>query len=64
MATFRNVGTIGKFEDKLIGNMTRRGFEAVLANRDRSRVASCCRSNLSSKFSDGADIAERRHGPA
>ncbi|WFU38520.1 error-prone DNA polymerase [Bradyrhizobium sp. CB82] len=26
MATFRNVGTIGKYEDKLIGNMVARGY--------------------------------------
>jgi error-prone DNA polymerase len=31
MATFRNVGTIGKFEDKLIGNMTRRGYDLEFA---------------------------------
>jgi error-prone DNA polymerase len=31
MATFRNVGTIGKFEDKLIGNMTRRGYDPEFA---------------------------------
>ena len=28
MATFRNVGTIGKFEDKMIGNMIARGYDA------------------------------------
>ena len=27
MATFRNVGTIGKFEDKMIGNMIARGYD-------------------------------------
>jgi error-prone DNA polymerase len=27
MATFRNVGTIGNFEEKLVGNMIRRGYE-------------------------------------
>ena len=27
MATFRNVGTIGNFEDKMIGNMIRRGYD-------------------------------------
>jgi error-prone DNA polymerase len=31
MATFRNVGTIGKFEDKLIGNMIRRGYDPEFA---------------------------------
>ena len=31
MATFRNVGTIGKFEDKMIGNMVRRGYDAEFA---------------------------------
>src|SRR5436309_10077586 len=31
MATFRNVGTIGKFESKLIGNMVRRGYDPEFA---------------------------------
>jgi error-prone DNA polymerase len=31
MATFRNVGTIGKFEDKMIGNMIARGYDPVFA---------------------------------
>ena len=31
MATFRNVGTIGKFEDKMIGNMTARGYKPEFA---------------------------------
>jgi error-prone DNA polymerase len=31
MATFRNIGTIGNFEDKLIGNMIRRGYDPVFA---------------------------------
>jgi error-prone DNA polymerase len=31
MATFRNVGTIGNFEDKLIGNMIRRGYDPQFA---------------------------------
>jgi error-prone DNA polymerase len=31
MATFRNVGTIGNFEEKLIGNMIRRGYERKFA---------------------------------
>jgi error-prone DNA polymerase len=31
MATFRNVGTIGKFEDKMIGNMIRRGYNPEFA---------------------------------
>ncbi len=31
MATFRNVGTIGKYEDKLIGNMVARGYDAEFA---------------------------------
>ncbi|KRQ99394.1 error-prone DNA polymerase [Bradyrhizobium valentinum] len=31
MATFRNVGTIGKFEDKLIGNMIARGYAPEFA---------------------------------
>ncbi|QQO21039.1 error-prone DNA polymerase [Bradyrhizobium diazoefficiens] len=31
MATFRNVGTIGNFEDKMIGNMIRRGYDPQFA---------------------------------
>jgi error-prone DNA polymerase len=31
MATFRNVGTIGKFEDKMIGNMVARGYDPEFA---------------------------------
>ncbi|MHC2724592.1 DNA polymerase III alpha subunit [Bradyrhizobium diazoefficiens] len=31
MATFRNVGTIGKYEDKLIGNMVARGYDPNFA---------------------------------
>ncbi|MGY3561234.1 error-prone DNA polymerase [Bradyrhizobium sp. USDA 4463] len=31
MATFRNVGTIGQYEEKLIGNMVARGYEANFA---------------------------------
>ncbi|TPQ30755.1 error-prone DNA polymerase [Bradyrhizobium guangdongense] len=31
MATFRNVGTIGKFEEKMIGNMIRRGYDPEFA---------------------------------
>ena len=31
MATFRNVGTIGKFEDKLINNMVARGYDPEFA---------------------------------
>ncbi len=31
MATFRNVGTIGKFEDKMIGNMMARGYDPEFA---------------------------------
>jgi len=31
MATFRNVGTIGTFEAKMIGNMIARGYDAVFA---------------------------------
>jgi error-prone DNA polymerase len=31
MATFRNVGTIGKFEDKMIGNMIARGYAEEFA---------------------------------
>ncbi len=32
MATFRNVGTIGKFEDKMVGNLIARGYDPVFAN--------------------------------
>jgi error-prone DNA polymerase len=32
MATFRNLGTIGKFESKMVGNMIRRGYDAEFAN--------------------------------
>jgi error-prone DNA polymerase len=31
MATFRNLGTIGKYEDKLIGNMIARGYDPDFA---------------------------------
>ena len=31
MATFRNVGTIGNFEEKMIGNMIRRGYNPIFA---------------------------------
>ena len=31
MATFRNVGTIGNFEDKMVGNMIRRGYDPQFA---------------------------------
>ena len=31
MATFRNVGTIGSFEDKMVGNMIRRGYDPQFA---------------------------------
>ena len=31
MATFRNVGTIGRFESKMIGNMIRRGYDPEFA---------------------------------
>src|ERR1700761_2213817 len=31
MATFRNVGTIGKFGDKMVGNMIARGYEPEFA---------------------------------
>jgi error-prone DNA polymerase len=32
MATFRNVGTIGKFEDKMVNNMIARGYTPEFAN--------------------------------
>ena len=31
MATLRNVGTIGNFEEKMIGNMIRRGYDPQFA---------------------------------
>jgi error-prone DNA polymerase len=31
MATFRNLGTIGKFEDKMVGNMIARGYDPEFA---------------------------------
>ncbi len=31
MATFRNLGTIGKFESKMVGNMIRRGYDPEFA---------------------------------
>jgi error-prone DNA polymerase len=31
MATFRNLGTIGKFESKMVGNMIRRGYDSEFA---------------------------------
>jgi error-prone DNA polymerase len=31
MATFRNVGTIGNFEEKMVGNMIRRGYDPQFA---------------------------------
>ncbi|HEY2210014.1 MAG TPA: error-prone DNA polymerase [Bradyrhizobium sp.] len=33
MATFRNIGTIGKFESKMIGNMIRRGYDPEFAKK-------------------------------
>jgi error-prone DNA polymerase len=33
MATFRNLGTIDRFRDKMIGGMTRRGYEPDFAER-------------------------------
>ena len=33
MATFRNVGTIDRFRDKMIGGMVRRGYEPAFAER-------------------------------
>ena len=32
MATFRNLGTIGEFEAKMVGNMIRRGYDPEFAN--------------------------------
>jgi error-prone DNA polymerase len=32
MATFRNLGTIGEFETKMVGNMIARGYDAEFAN--------------------------------
>jgi error-prone DNA polymerase len=31
MATFRNVGTIGNFEEKMVNNMIRRGYDPIFA---------------------------------
>ncbi|MET0446238.1 MAG: error-prone DNA polymerase [Pseudorhodoplanes sp.] len=31
MATFRNIGTIGTFEEKMVGNMIRRGYDKIFA---------------------------------
>jgi error-prone DNA polymerase len=31
MATFRNVGTIGSFEEKMVGNMIARGYDPIFA---------------------------------
>src|SRR3546814_8937818 len=33
MATFRNVGTIHKYKDKMIGGMVQRGYERDFAER-------------------------------
>ena len=33
MATFRNVGTIGKFGDKMVGNMIARGYDPALRQK-------------------------------
>ncbi len=33
MATFRNVGTIGEFEDKMVGGMVKRGYDPEFARR-------------------------------
>ena len=38
MATFRNVGTIGKFEHKMVGGMTRRGYEREFAQRCYNQI--------------------------
>jgi error-prone DNA polymerase len=32
MATFRNLGTIGNYEEKMVGNMIARGYDAAFAN--------------------------------
>jgi len=32
MATFRNVGTMHKFEEKMVGNMIARGYDPIFAN--------------------------------
>jgi error-prone DNA polymerase len=37
MATFRNVGTIGKFESKMVGNMIARGYDPVFAKTASTR---------------------------
>ena len=47
MATFRNVGTIGKFEDKMVGNMIGRGYEPnspkTASTRSRASAATVFR---------------------
>ncbi len=38
MATFRNVGTINQYEDKMIGGMVRRGYERDFAERCYNQI--------------------------
>jgi error-prone DNA polymerase len=38
MATFRNVGTIGKFEEKMVGGMVARGYERDFAQRCYNQI--------------------------
>ncbi len=37
MATFRNLGTIGKFGDKMVGNMIARGYDPALPKAASTR---------------------------
>src|SRR5437868_4132613 len=41
MATFRNVGTIGKFEAKMINNMIARGYDPEVANSCLHAIPRC-----------------------
>ena len=38
MATFRNVGTIGHFEEKMVGGMVARGYDAEFAQRCYAQI--------------------------
>ena len=38
MATFRNVGTIGRFEEKMVGGMVKRGYERDFAQRCYNQI--------------------------
>ena len=38
MATFRNVGTIGQFEEKMVGGMVKRGYDKKFAQRCYNQI--------------------------